>query len=205
MDELHRALGDIRSLRRQVARSTEFRGYGPLAIAATSGFGTVAATVQSRWITVPLRQMHGYLTVWAVCAVVSLGLVAFHAITRSRRMHSGLADEMIRIAAGQFLPCLLLGVTLTWVVVYRVPELCWTLPAMWHLLFSLGIFASCRFLSRTMVAAGVWYAGFGLMALSLGGPDALAPWVMGVGFGVGQMLVAAVLAFTAAKEQGDEI
>ena len=35
MNDLNKALGDIGSIRRQVARSTQFRGYGPFTLAAT--------------------------------------------------------------------------------------------------------------------------------------------------------------------------
>ena len=38
MNDLNKALGDISSIRRQVARSTEFRGYGPATLAATGVF-----------------------------------------------------------------------------------------------------------------------------------------------------------------------
>ena len=38
MNDLYKALGDISSIRRQVAHSTEFRGYGPATLATTSGF-----------------------------------------------------------------------------------------------------------------------------------------------------------------------
>ena len=54
-----------------------------------------------------------------------------------------------------------------------------------------------------MFVAGVWYLACGLMYLALGpGPHALAPWAMGVPFGVGQMLVGAVL--LADKRSRDE-
>ena len=47
-----------------------------------------------------------------------------------------------------------------------------------------------------MFAVGVWYLGAGLTCHALGdGERALSPWVMGVPFGIGQMLVAAVLQF----------
>lgn len=36
MQDLDKALGDIRRIRRQVARSTEFRGYGPATLAGTA-------------------------------------------------------------------------------------------------------------------------------------------------------------------------
>ena len=54
----------------------------------------------------------------------------------------------------------------------------------------------CRFLPRPMVAVGAWYLLTGLICLSLGDARALSPWAMGIPFGVGQLLVAAVLLFT---------
>jgi len=64
------------------------------------------------------------------------------------------------------------------------------------MIFSLGIFASCRFLPRQMFAVGIWYLAAGLTCLMIGsGPRILSPWEMGIPFGVGQLLVAAVLQY----------
>jgi hypothetical protein len=72
----------------------------------------------------------------------------------------------------------------------------WMLPGLWEIIFSLGIFASCRFLPRQMFAVGVWYLASGLTCLILeAGSRTLSPWSMGIPFGVGQLLVAAVLQF----------
>jgi hypothetical protein len=49
----------------------------------------------------------------------------------------------------------------------------------------------------------VWYLLTGLISISLAGNRALSPWTMGIVFGLGQLLVAAVLLFHAA-EVGDE-
>jgi hypothetical protein len=35
MSDLHNALGDISNIRKQMARSTQFRGYGPATLAGT--------------------------------------------------------------------------------------------------------------------------------------------------------------------------
>lgn len=68
------------------------------------------------------------------------------------------------------------------------------LPGLWQIIFSLGAFASCRLLPRPMLAAGLWYLSSGLILLARGGGEyALSPWAMGVPFGVGRILVAAVL------------
>jgi hypothetical protein len=48
-----------------------------------------------------------------------------------------------------------------------------------------------------MVAAGAWYLLTGMVAIALGEGRAFSPWVMGISFGVGQMLVAGILLWTA--------
>jgi hypothetical protein len=77
------------------------------------------------------------------------------------------------------------------------------LPGLWLVTFSLGVFASCRFLPRLILLAGVWYLAMGLVALGLGDTRALAPWTMGLAYGAGQLLVAAILALST-KENRDE-
>jgi len=47
-----------------------------------------------------------------------------------------------------------------------------------------------------MFLVGMWYLAAGLICLAVGaGEGSISPWVMGVPFGVGQLLVAAVLQF----------
>src|ERR1700722_1736136 len=104
MNELNKALGDISSIRRQLARSTEFRGYGPATLAATGGIAILAAGVQAVWLPNPANRAPAYLAIWLSTAVVSAVLIAVQTVTRSRRVHSGMADEMIRMAVEQFLP-----------------------------------------------------------------------------------------------------
>jgi hypothetical protein len=75
---------------------------------------------------------------------------------------------------------------------------------MWQIIFGLGVFSSCRFLPRPMIAAGTWYALTGLGCIAMGGNAAFSPWAMGIPFGVGQLLVAAILQLNA-SEDGDEV
>jgi hypothetical protein len=77
------------------------------------------------------------------------------------------------------------------------------LPGMWQVIFSLGVFASCRFLPRATLAAGVWYLLTGLSSLALGDNRALSPWGMGVPYGAGQMLVAGILLFAMREGRND--
>ena len=68
------------------------------------------------------------------------------------------------------------------------------LPGLWQILFSLGIFASCRLLPRAIFGVAVFYLASGLACLALArGELAFSPWAMGLPFGTGQLLAAAVL------------
>jgi hypothetical protein len=204
MDDLNKALGDITSIRRQVARSTEFRGYGPATLAATSVFAVLAGVAQALWIPQPAEHVEQYVGLWYATAFVSVALAGFQMYTRSRRIHSGLSDEMIHMAVEQFLPAIGAGVLLTIVMLRAVPELGWMLPGLWQITFSLGVFASCRFLPRPIVAAGVWYLFTGLVCIGLGGSRALSPWAMAIPFGAGQMMVAGILFFSAKEWRSED-
>jgi ABC-type cobalamin transport system permease subunit len=114
-----------------------------------------------------------------------------------------MADEMIHMAVEQFLPAAGAGALLTIVIVIAVPSATWMLPGLWQIIFSLGVFSSCRFLPRLMAAAGAWYLLTGLTCIMLAGNRALSPLTMGIAFGAGQLLVAAILYFTS-QEAHDE-
>ncbi|MCU1251459.1 MAG: hypothetical protein JWQ49_4488 [Edaphobacter sp.] len=203
MSELHKALGDISSIRRQMAHNTQFRGYGPATLAATGCLAILAASAQSIWLPDPATHIWAYLNMWILTAVLSVALTGVQMYTRTRRIYSGLSNEMIRMAVEQFLPALGAGVLVTITLVRFVPTMVWMLPGVWQLIFSLGILSSCRFLPRPMIAAGVWYLLMGLVCIALGNKRALAPWTMGFGYGAGQMLVAGIL-LIANSEGADE-
>ena len=184
-------------MRRQMARSTEFHGYGPATMATTAAFAVVAALIQARWVPRPAEHLGAYLTIWIWAAFASATLIGVQMQTRSRRLHSGLADEMIRMAVEQFLPSALAGAAITLILLRYAPQTAWMVPGLWQVIFSLGVFSSCRFLPRPMLMAGIWYMTTGLICLSLGNARALSPFAMGVPYVFGQLLVAGVLFFTA--------
>jgi hypothetical protein len=194
MHDLDKALADITAIRTQMARGTEFQGYGPLTVAATGVLALAGAAIQAIWLSEPAADVFSYITLWVATAAVSVILIASEMVARSRRIHSGLADEMIHAATEQFIPAGVAGTLLT-VVLYRyAPYELWMLPGLWQIVFSLGFFASCRSLPRSMFAVGVWYLAMGLASLAFAnGEHAFSPWAMALPFGVGQVLMAGIL------------
>ena len=203
MPDLHQALADISAIRGQMARGTLFRGYGPAALATTGLLAVLAALAQAAWLPDAVSEIGSYLALWIATALLSVAIVAIEAVRRSRQAHGGLADDMIQAAAEQFLPSAIAGVLLTWVICRYAPHSIWMLPGLWQIVYSLGIFASCRLLPRATFWVAVFYLGTGLAVLTAGdGQSALSPWAMGVPFGVGQLLAAAVLYRTLERDHG---
>ncbi len=196
MSNLNEALAEISAIRSQIARETEFRGYGPASVATSGIIALLVAVLQAHWLRSSAHDFRAYLAIWVATAAISLLLSGIETVLRARRVHSSFANEMIYQAAEQFLPALAAGLLLTVVVIRFAAHSVWMLPGLWQVMFSLGIFASRRFLPRQMVLVGMWYLAAGLICLAVAtenGP--FSPWAMGIPFGIGQLLVAAVLKY----------
>ncbi len=203
MNELNQALTDVRSIRRQVAETTEFRGYGPLTLSATAVFALLAGAAQSYWLPEPASHRSQYVALWLITAVLSAALIATQMLTRANRLHTGMANEMVRVAVTQFLPAGIAGTVLPFVFL-RIPRnVFWMLPGLWQVVFSLGVFASCRCLPRPMLLAGVWFLLSGLICIGLGDARALAPTTMSGAYAVGMGLVTAIHYISARESSFD--
>jgi hypothetical protein len=194
MDDLTEALNSIRTMRDHLARSAEFRFYGPAAVAGTSVLALVAAALQNALIPAPAAHLPAYLAVWTLTAILAAAIIAADVVLRARRTPSGLADEMVREAAGQLLPAGAIGALLTAVIAQRAPSSAWMLPGLWQIILALGIFSACRTLPGAMRIVGFWFAAAGLGCLARGAPPhAFSPWAMGLPFGFGDALAAFIL------------
>jgi len=192
--QFKQALAEISALRLQMARNTEFHGFGPATLAMTSGLAIAASLVQSHWLPDPASRINFYLGLWSGTAVLSVVLIAVEAIRRSHAAHQGLADDMLAAAAEQFLPAAFAGVLLTFVLLAFAPETLWMLPGLWQVILSVGIFAACRNLPPLLRIVAGWYLATGLACLALARAEyAFSPWAMGLPFAIGELLAATLL------------
>jgi hypothetical protein len=204
MKDLERALADITAIRSQLARGTEFRGYGPVTVAATGLLALLAGALQALFVPDPAVRPLTYLALWGGMAALAVALTGAEMIARSRRVHGGFADEMLYAAVEQFIPAGVAGTLLTVVLFRFAPESLWMLPGLWQLVFGLGVFASCRSLPRGMFAVGVWYLATGLVTLALTADAPFAALAMAAPFGIGQMLMAFVIWRATGEHDGEE-
>jgi hypothetical protein len=204
MRDLDRALLDINFVREHIARTTQFKGYGPLTLAATGFFALGVAGLEAQ---LPARS-HGraleFIAIWTATAAVAVILIGIEAIVRSRKLHVGMAVEMLQAAIEQFLPAVTAGVLIAFALARWSPSSLWMLPGLWQIVFSLGVFSTARILPKVVFIVGIWYLGCGLTCLAMGQSDPLSPWSMGIPFGVGQLLVACILQICRRSSHIDE-
>jgi hypothetical protein len=192
--ELRDALTQITEIRLHLARTEVFRGYRAMPVAFSGGVALLAALIQGVTISEPAGQIGSYLSLWIGAAVVSGLAAGLEMMIRARNAATPVTRELTWLAIEQFCPCLVAGALVTVVLVRAAPESLWMLPGLWQIFYGLGIFASCRLLPRPTFWVAIFYLGTGLTVLALARDGAsLAPWTMGLPFGMGQLLAAAVL------------
>lgn len=202
--ELREALSQIAEIRARAAAAERFRGYRAVPVGTSGALALVAALLQPAVVPDPAADLPGFLTLWLTTAVVAAGVAGSGLVIRLRHATDPVGRELTRLAVGQFAPCLAAGALVTVALARHAPEVCRLLPGLWQVLFSLGVFASCRLLPRPIAAVGVFYLVAGAFNLALSaGPSAFSPWAMGLPFGVGQLATAGVLYWHLERDHAD--
>lgn len=201
--ELREALSQIHEIRRQMAQTERFVGYRSLTTAFTGIVAVVASGIQ--WYLQPYS-IETYLAIWLTAAGISLAVVAAEMILRCRTIRSPMQTEATVLAAEQFMPALVAGGLLTFVLVQFAPGSLWMLPGLWAIIFSMGIFASRRFLPRGTSVVGAYYLLAGLFVIAELAEEhqvtfVLPAWTMIATFGVGQLLAAGVLYWSVERKR----
>jgi len=196
--ELRDALDQISEIRERMARGQVFRGYRSATTASTALIAVLASAAQARWIPKPARDVDLYLFLWCGAAIVSLLVVGIEMAVRAVRSGSALHRQMTMLAVDQFVPCLVAGAMVSYAIGKFAGDSVWLMPGLWAVLFSLGVFASKRFLPRGVGIVGGFYLLAGVICLAVGHKDerTLWPWTMAIVFGVGQLLAAGILWWT---------
>jgi hypothetical protein len=192
--ELREALTQITEIRLQLARTEVFRGYRAMPVAFSGGVALLAALVQSLTIAEPNVQVSSYLGLWVSAAIVSGLAAGLEMAIRARNASTSIGRELTWLAIEQFSPGLVAGGLVTVTILRTSPENVGFLPGLWQIFFAMSLFASCRLLPRQTFWVAVFYFITGLVVLAQAhSGSALSPWMMGIPFGAGQFLSAAVL------------
>lgn len=167
---------------RQLARTAGFRGFRPTFLFRVSVVAACATV--GTWLLAPRLNVSGVALTWiGVAAAIALD-VAVVIVLPALRAGPSVAREAARRVVTQMLPPLGVGAVITAVILVRHPGAVAFLPAVWLVLFGLGVAAiSPMVLARVEYAAIIYFMGAALvyvlrtdeparLALLVGGPFA---------------------------------
>ncbi len=198
MNETREALSRIDEIHRQLARSGIYRGYRSFYVALSGIVGLAAGLVSPAIVkTVPSRAFVGY---WVVVSGINLALCAALMGYRYVVMKSRWERQKTVQVLNQFAPMLVAGLMVTLALFHIGEPTLALLPGIWALLFGMGLFSLRPYLpDRIMACALFYFAAAGALFWMAYSEPRLLSLGMGITFGAGQLLSAAVLYWSIEK------
>jgi hypothetical protein len=198
------ALTQVRAIQLQLARMEQCCCYRWITVTAGGIVAVAAALLQHVWLAHPAEHPDAFVVLWVCVAALNVAIIGAEMVVRWVRCDSEFARRQMLIAVQQFSPCLIVGALLTAAIRTARPEYASLYPALWSILFSLGIFASWRFLPSQTVFAALYYVLAGLICIRWAqGEQSLQPWTMLITFGAGQFITSFILYRSQETVHGD--
>ena len=190
--ELDKALSQISEIHAHLLKSEVFRGYRSGPVALTGLVALAASVIQTRVLA--QQDVAGFVLCWVVVAGLCATICGLDlALNRSRRSREDLRQRSLAVLS-QFFPAIAVGALLTAFLASAGTPLPSLLPALWVLLFGIGVFSSWPYLPRAIGWVGAWYLCTGAVLLATRDPLAVpAAWPLGCIFGIGQLAAAVIL------------
>lgn len=191
--EVSRALADLEEVRTRLAAVQRFRGLSGGA-AWASGLAAFAAGAY-QMLTLPHpttpSQCERYVSIWIACLACSLAINYGAILMWLARNWSVRSRVQIKTVGMTILPSIVAGGLFTAALVAR-GEL-GLLPGMWCLCYALGLFSSRAMAPPGTIAVAALFAAAGTSLLFAPGLNALVWWAMPATFGLGQLIVGALV------------
>ncbi|MGZ8869209.1 MAG: hypothetical protein ACXW2P_12775 [Thermoanaerobaculia bacterium] len=185
-DSIHeRAIADLRYIRSAVESAGTFTAVSGVGGVAMGVVGLVAALFAATETGVPRR----WLTIWLTAAVIACAIGLAAMVFKSRRAGASLVSGPARRFALAFFPAIGAAAVLTFALLNR--GMFDVLPALWLLLYGVAVSAGGALSVRVVPFMGLGLLCIGALALFV--PFQTANLLLGVGFGVLQIVAGVVI------------
>lgn len=189
---INNAMDQVDEIHKHLSRSEVFRGYRAMT-AVTIAIVAILTALYQTYIKKPENNIDfifQWIIIAAAMALLTAGSIAVEYIIKGSNFEK---KQTIRVFS-QFAPSLIIGFGITMLFIhYRIKAL-EVLPAIWAILFSMGIFAMRPFLPRFIGYVGLFYLLSGCMLIRMVPMHtSLTPMAMGFTFGVGHLFAALIL------------
>ncbi len=190
--ELEKAVHQLAEIHTQMSKTEFYRGFKAVPVALTGVSSFIAAGLQPLWIT--SQQPMSFINYWGTLALFNVIFMSAILTYEYLFRENSLERRKTKAVLMQFFPALAAGALLTFVATEIKGEFLWYMPALWTLVFALGVFACRPYYPSRIFWIGSYYLIASAVLFKLGfHQTSTSPWGMGLTFGFGQILVASML------------
>ncbi len=200
---LENAISDLALIQTRLQASEKVTCFRWLTAFVGGLVGSLAAWTQHWWVPHPVQQPMSYLVYWSLIAALVGGVSAIEIIYRYLYRSTEMRRRQTREAMLDFAPSLIVGAVVSYFLVAAQPAYAQLLPSLWMLCFSLGLMNLRRKLPGATLYVAAYFFIVSIVAIRLiDSTYSMSGWIMGAAFGIGELLLAAVLYF-GVKESSD--
>lgn len=194
MNDIERALSQISDIRTTLAATTRFRGFAPEVLVLAALASCLLAIAQYVWPEWLAANDVRFVMSWGLLMATTVITIAIEAVYRSYALHGQMAGSMLRSVVRFILPYVAVQLVTGVVLCIYAPEQVWLIPGLWQLLGFLICYSAFINLPRSIFWVSLWYLGCGTLVLLLAAQTrTLSPWMMGVPFTIGHLMLAYIL------------
>jgi len=199
--EVSRALADLEEVRSRLVAVQRFRGWSGGAAIVSGSAALVIGLYQLFALPYPSSEVDAarYVRVWIACLIFALvinyGAIVFW-LARNWTLR---ARTELRTVGMTIAPAIAAGGVLTAALLNR--HLAGLLPGVWCVCYAMGLIASRAMVPRGVLAVAGLFGAAGTALLFAQDDSALRWWVMPATFGIGQLLIGALVLSDDARYQ----
>jgi hypothetical protein len=192
MSQLSEALSSLSEIHSHLAKGEVYQAITAKPVALSGCAGCLAAALQARFVVD--SDPGTFIWYWLVAALLCGMLGSSGAIYAYCFENEPLLRRRTRIVAGQFAPCVMVGVFVPLALLPFATQCIGMLPGLWSVFYGLGIFSTRPYLPRATGWIGLYYLVVGVLLVNLLSPVSIpSGWALGLPFLVGQLGLALVL------------
>lgn len=188
------AIDDIRLIQATLNRSKRWSCFQSLSVGMTGAVGLSAAYLDTQFFHSTERGIDVFVAYWFTVAAINCLIVGLELVTRYTQSNSGLMKGQTRITVLQLVPCLLMGIAATIVMLRVDPRFGTFLPGLWCMFLALGMLATLPHLPQVLLYPSLFYAITGCILWCYHDlVETHGSLFMGLTFGIGQIWVSYLL------------
>jgi hypothetical protein len=202
MSQLSEALSSLSEIHSHLAKSEVYQAITAKPVALSGCAGCIGAVLQVRFVA--RGEPATFIWYWLIVAFICGLLGSSGALFAYFYEGEPLLRRRTRIVAGQFIPCVLVGILVPLAVLPFAAQCVGVLPGLWSVFYGLGLFSTRPYLPRATGWVGLYYLTIGVLLVNLLSPTAIpSGWTLGLSFLIGQLGLALVLYRNQKRERAD--